>query len=196
MQWLAAPGGKPGWNKAVSDAAIQFCLTIKCLFNSPLRQALDWFNCNRVWRVCLGQRRTKVPCAADKRGWRFRCTTVQAATACICSLTPQASSSWESQVAWRRRQWRKVRLGIDAQTLQIRAIVVAANEVGDSPVEAEPLGQISVPVEVARFKGDDAYYAQHLHRACHGRCAIPIIPPRKGARLRKGLDFTHRNEAV
>ena len=48
----------------------------------------------------------------------------------------------ESQEAWRRRQWRKVHLGIDAQTLQIGAIVVTTNEVGDSPVAAELLGQI------------------------------------------------------
>ena len=40
MQWLAALGGKPGRNNTFSDAAIQFCLTIKCLFNSPLRQVL------------------------------------------------------------------------------------------------------------------------------------------------------------
>ena len=32
--------GKPGHNKTFSDAAIQFCLTIKCLFSLPLRQAL------------------------------------------------------------------------------------------------------------------------------------------------------------
>ena len=36
--------------------------------------------------------------------------------------------------AERRRQWRKVHLGIDAQTLQIRAIAVTTNGVGDSPM--------------------------------------------------------------
>ena len=33
--------------------------------------------------------------------------------------------------AERPRQWRKLLLGIDADTLQIRAIVVTTNEVGD-----------------------------------------------------------------
>ena len=41
--------------------------------------------------------------------------------------------------AQRRRQWRKVHLGIDAQTLQIRAIAVTTNEVGDSPMAADLL---------------------------------------------------------
>lgn len=40
MQWYAAPSGKRGRNQTFSDAAIQFCLTIKCLFGLALRQTL------------------------------------------------------------------------------------------------------------------------------------------------------------
>lgn len=40
MQWLAQPNGKRGRNQTFSDAAIQFCLSIKCLFGQPLRQSL------------------------------------------------------------------------------------------------------------------------------------------------------------
>ena len=40
MQWLAVPSGKRGRSQTFSDAAIQFCLTIKCLFGQPLRQTL------------------------------------------------------------------------------------------------------------------------------------------------------------
>ena len=40
MQWLAPPSGKRGRSQTFSDAAIQFCLTIKCLFGLPLRQTL------------------------------------------------------------------------------------------------------------------------------------------------------------
>ncbi len=98
--------------------------------------------------------------------------------------------------AERRRQWRKVHLGIDADTLQIRAIVVTTNEVGDSPVAAELLAQIPSDETVASLTGDGAYDTQDVHEACHHLGAIPIIPPRKGARLRKGAAFAHRNEAV
>lgn len=98
--------------------------------------------------------------------------------------------------AERRRQWRKVLLGIDAQTLQIRAIVVTTNEVGDSPVAAELLEQIPSRKAVASFTGDGAYDTQDVHEACLRRGVMPIIPPRKGARQRKGLAFAHRNEAV
>ena len=38
MTWLAPHDGKPGRPAVLSDAAIQFCLTIKVLFKLPLRQ--------------------------------------------------------------------------------------------------------------------------------------------------------------
>ena len=38
MTWLAQPDGSPGRPAVFSDAAIQFCLTIKVLFKLPLRQ--------------------------------------------------------------------------------------------------------------------------------------------------------------
>lgn len=39
MNWLAPATGKRGRQPTFSDAAIQFCLTIKCLFGLALRQA-------------------------------------------------------------------------------------------------------------------------------------------------------------
>lgn len=38
MTWLAPLDGSPGRPAVASDAAIQFCLTIKTLFMLPLRQ--------------------------------------------------------------------------------------------------------------------------------------------------------------
>jgi len=40
MQWLAQATGKRGRCQKFSDAAIQFCLTIKSLFGQPLRLTL------------------------------------------------------------------------------------------------------------------------------------------------------------
>ena len=38
MTWLALHDGSPGRPAIFSDAAIQFCLTVKVLFKLPLRQ--------------------------------------------------------------------------------------------------------------------------------------------------------------
>ena len=37
--WQAAPSGRAGRPAVFSDAAIQFCLTLKCMFGLGLRQA-------------------------------------------------------------------------------------------------------------------------------------------------------------
>ena len=40
MQWYAPANGRRGRQRVFSDAAIQFCLSIKCLFGLALRQSL------------------------------------------------------------------------------------------------------------------------------------------------------------
>lgn len=84
--------------------------------------------------------------------------------------------------AERRRQWRKLHIGIDAQTLQIRAICVTSNEVSDAAVLS--------------LIGDGAYDTQPVYEAVIHREAVPIIPPRKNARIRKGEAFAYRNAAI
>jgi hypothetical protein len=41
-----------------------------------------------------------------------------------------------------RRQWRKVHLGIDAETFQIRAVLVTDNSIGDAPILPDLLAKI------------------------------------------------------
>ena len=199
MQWLAPASGKRGRNQTFSDASIQFCLTIKCLFGLPLRQTLGLVQsllkmAGLPWAapdystVCRRQKGIHVQVhyrpsgnglhmLADSTGIKFL-----------------GEGEWKTKKhgAERRRQWRKVHLGIDAENMQIRAMVVTTNEVGDSPVAAGLLGQIPNHEIVASFTGDGAYDTKDVHEACHHRKAIPVIPPRKGARLRKVLAFAHR----
>jgi hypothetical protein len=52
-----------------------------------------------------------------------------------------------------RRVWRKIHLGIDEQTLQVRAIEVA---ISDAPMSPELLGQIAPRHEVASVSTDRA----------------------------------------
>lgn len=82
-----------------------------------------------------------------------------------------------------RRQWRKVHPGIDAQTLEIRAIEVTDNSVGDAPMLPELLGQIPPYEAVARVSGDGAYDTKACHAAIIERGAQAMIPPRKNAQL-------------
>jgi hypothetical protein len=91
-----------------------------------------------------------------------------------------------------RRQWRKLHIGIDAKTLQIRAICVTSNNVSDAAVMPELLQQLPQDEVMHSLTGDGAYDTQSVYEAILKRGAIPIIPPRKNARIRKGQDFVHR----
>lgn len=97
-----------------------------------------------------------------------------------------------------RRQWRKVHLGIDEETLEIRAIEVTDNGVGDAPMLPELLKQIPEDEAVASVSADGAYDTQACHAAIAQRGAMAVIPPRKNAQVWKdnGTGAQVRNAAV
>jgi hypothetical protein len=53
--------------------------------------------------------------------------------------------------AWRRKRrvWRKIHIGIDEKTLEIKAVEVTASNVGDAPMLPDLLGQIDPKQEIA-----------------------------------------------
>lgn len=72
-------------------------------------------------------------------------------------------------------------LGIDAQTLEIRAIEVTDNSVGDAPMLPHLLGQIPTDEPVASVSADGAYDTKACHEAIAQRGTQAVIPPRKNA---------------
>ncbi len=97
-----------------------------------------------------------------------------------------------------RRQWRKVHLGIDAQTLEIRAIEVTDNAVGDAPMLPHLLEQIAPDEPIASVSADGAYDTKACHAVIAERGAAAVIPPRKNARAWKddSAGARVRNDAV
>lgn len=96
----------------------------------------------------------------------------------------------------RRRQWRKLHMGMDAQTLQIRAICVTSNNVSDASVLPDLLQQFPEDEVLESVTGDGAYDTQPVHASVIRRGGTPVIPPRKNARIRKGCVFEYRNAAI
>lgn len=76
----------------------------------------------------------------------------------------------------RRRQWRKLHIGIDAQTLQVRAICVTSNNATDAAVLPQLLEQVPAQEPLLNVTGDWAYNTQHVHTAVMLRNVTPIIP--------------------
>ena len=189
MSWYGSPLGKRGRTQTFSDAAIQFCLTIKCLFNLALRQAvgmvqsllrlvgLDWPTPDYS-TICRRQKHLQVmiPCRPTTTGLHLLIDST--------GIKMLGEGEWKTQKhgAEYRRQWRKVHLGIDAQTLEIRAIEVTDNSVGDAPMLPVLLSQIPPEERIATVSGDGAYDTKDCHEAIAKRQAEAVIPTRRNAK--------------
>jgi hypothetical protein len=57
----------------------------------------------------------------------------------------------------KRRVWRKIHIGIDEQTLEIRAVEVTSIDVGDAPMLPELLSQIPPDQEIASVTAYDTH---------------------------------------
>jgi len=205
MKWRAQPNGRRGRDQTFSAEAIEFCLVIKGLYNLPLRQSLgmvqsllrlaglDWpvpdFSTvsrrQKTLQVRLPYQPKKgaLDLLVDSTGIKFL-----------------GEGEWKRRThgAEYRRQWRKVHLAIDAQTLEIRAIEVTDNSIGDAPMLPELLTQIAADEPVNSVSADGAYDTRGCHDAIAQRGAQAVIPPRSNAAVwnEPGIGRRTRDQAV
>jgi hypothetical protein len=205
MTWFAKRNGKRGRPETFSDAAIQFCLSVKVLFGLPLRQTsglvssllkmagLDWpapdFSTlsrrQRTLNVQIPYRRVDGPLnlLVDSTGIKFL-----------------GDGEWQVRKhgTSRRRQWRKVHLAMDTTTSDIRAVEFTPSRDGDSPVLPDLLVQIPEDEQIGTVTADGAYDTRRCHTAIIARDAEAIIPVRKNGRLWKedGPAAKARNEIL
>ena len=189
MIWLAPHDGSPGRPALFSDAAIQFCLTIKALFKLPLRQTtgmvasllkmadLDWAVPDYT-TLCRRQKTRAVQIAYRR------------ADGPLNLLVDSAGIKFLGEGEWQvrkhgvqgRRQWRKVHIAMDTATSDICAVESTSSSDGDSPVLPELLGQIPEGEDIGTVTADGAYDTRRCHTAIIDRQATPIIPIRKNGR--------------
>ena len=98
----------------------------------------------------------------------------------------------------KRRLWPKIHIGVDEETLEVRAVEVMISNVGDAPMLPELLNQISPEQDVGSVTADGAYDTRKCHDALAARGAHAVIPPRKNAKPWKptSTGAIARNEAV
>ncbi|WP_035372758.1 IS5 family transposase, partial [Acinetobacter gerneri] len=97
-----------------------------------------------------------------------------------------------------RRQWRKLHIGIDAETLQIRAVQLTTNNVSDSQVLGDLLNQIPPDEPIDSVYTDGAYDTKQCREVISDRQAHTVIPPRKNAKPGKDTKISslERNELL
>ncbi len=84
-----------------------------------------------------------------------------------------------------RRQWRKIHIGIDAKTLQIRAVQLTTNNVSDSQVLGDLLNQIPQDERIDSVYTDGAYDTKQCRQVIADRQAHAVIPPRKNGKIQR-----------
>lgn len=205
MHWRAKPNGKRGRDQTFSDAAIEFCLTIQGLYRLPLRQSLGMVQsllqlAGLDWPVpdysTISRRQSTLQVRLPYRPKKGALDLLVDST----GIKFLGEGEWKRRThgAEYRRQWRKVHLAIDAQTLEIRAVEVTDNTIGDPPMLPELLAQIPADEPIGSVSADGAYDTRDCHEAIALRGAQAVIPPRKNAALWKGggLGTWVRNQAV
>ena len=205
MVWTPPPTGKRGRQQQFSDAAIQTCLTLKVLFGMPLRQTTGFVESllrlvGLNWAVpdfsTLCRRQKTLNVSLPFRG----------GTGPLSLLIDSTGIKLEGEGEWnarkhggpKRRIWRKIHIGIDEETLEVRAVDVTTSNVGDAPILPELLEQIPPDQAIGRVTADGAYDTRKCHDAIAARRAHAVIPPRKNAKPWKpsSAGAVARNEAV
>ena len=189
MAWAAKPTGKRGRQPVYGDAAVQTCLTMKMLFGMALRQTTGFVESllhliGLDWAVpdfsTLSRRQKTLKVNIPYRG----------SAGPLHLLIDSTGNKVESEGEWnarkhgdtKRRTWRKIHIGNDEQTLEIRAVELTASDVGDAPMLPELLDQIPPDQEIASVTADGAFDTRKCHDAIAARGAAAVIPPRKNAK--------------
>jgi hypothetical protein len=205
MTWEARPTGKRGRQPTCSDAAIQTCLTMKVLFGMALRQTTGFVESllqlsGLDWSVpdfsTLSRRQKTLAVNIPYRGSEGPLHLLIDST----GIKVEGEGEWNARKhgGAKRRIWRKVHLGIDEKTLEIRAVEFTSSDIGDAPMLPELLGQIPPDQEIGRVTADGAYDTRKCHDAIADRGAHAVIPPRKNAKPWKpdSAGAIARNEAL
>ena len=205
MAWSALPTGKRGRQPVYSGAAVQTCLTMKVLFGMALRQTTGFVESllrlvGLDWDVpdfsTLSRRQKTLVVHIPHRVSQGPLHLLIDST----GIKVEGEGEWNARKhgGAKRRVWRKVHLGIDEQTLEIRAVEVTSSDVGDAPMLPELLSQIPPHQEIASVTADGAYDTRKCHDAIAERDAAAVIPPRRNAKPWKAdsAGAAARNEAL
>ena len=205
MEWTAPKLGRPGRPQTFSDAAIQFCLSIKVLFGLALRQAigmvasllklagLDW-PVPDYSTLCRRQRTVTIQIPFRRSDGNLNLLVDST------GVKMRGDGEWQVRKHGpsRRRQWRKVHLAMDVATGDIRGVEFTSSREGDSPVLPGLLAQIPTDQPIGTVTADGAYDTRMCHSAIAERGASAVIPIRKNGRAWKddGPAAKARNETL
>ena len=85
------------------------------------------------------------------------------------------------------RVWRKIHLGIDEETLEIRAVEITVSQIGDAPILPDLVDQIPQDQEIGSVTANGAYDTRKCLDAIADHGVRAVIPLRKNAKPGKTI---------
>jgi hypothetical protein len=181
--------GKRGRPPVFSDAAIQAVLTLKVLYQLPLRAAqrmagslirlagLDWLVPHYS---TLSRRQKNLTVAIPYRPRGGPLHLVIDST----GLKVLGEGEWKVRRhgADKRRVWRKVHLVIDADSHEVRAVEMTDHRHGDGEIVPGLLAQLPKVERIGIISGDGAYDTRGVYEASAAREAALVVPPRRNGK--------------
>lgn len=173
-----------------SDGAIECLLTLRELFRLPYRQTEGLGRA----LMTLMEADVKIPdfTSLAKRAAKLGVSLEVASNSGPIDVVVDSTGlkvfgagEWRCQAYQtpKRKTWRKLHLSINAATQEIVAEMLTSNRVADADAVPELLAQGGSAV--GKFYGDGAYDQWKLYDALAQEDIQPVIPPRKGASIRK-----------
>jgi hypothetical protein len=182
--------GRRGRPEVFTDAAIRCVPTLKVFFQLPLRAAqgmagslirlagLDW----RVPHFSTLSRRQKdlvvtIPYRRPRGGPLHLVID-------STGLKVLGEGEWKVRKhgAETRRAWRKVHLGVDTDSHEVRAVEVTDHRHGDGEIVPGLLAQLPEAERIAVICGDGAYDTRAVYEASVSREADLVVPPRRNGK--------------
>jgi hypothetical protein len=184
--WRAAHNGKHGAPFTYSDVAIQTLLTMKAMFHLPYRAV------EGLARSLVGLMGLDLPVPDHtqmlRRARRLRVEIPRRPrTGPVQRVVDATGLKMFGEGEWKVRQhgvgkrriWRKVHLGFDADVKDVVAVEVTTVAWTDAEVFAGLLEQVEG--EISQVDADDTYDTRDVYDAAAGRDAKVAIPPRENA---------------
>ncbi len=185
---------KIGRPSIYSDVFIQICLTIKAIYQIPLRftQGFIMSFC-KTTRLCIKcpnystiSRRNKTLNVILQKFFIKKITDIAIDST---GLKVYGEGEWKVRQhgTSKRRIWRKFHIGINPISHEILTQEVTDKDVHDSELVENLINKVPKDIEIQRFFGDGAYDTTDTYNICKQRQIQPIIPPQINAKAQKRL---------
>ena len=176
--------GKVVGEKQYPDLVIELCLTIRQVYDLPLRQCTGFLR--SIFTLMelpdlvvpnystLSRRSSSLPVRVNHCPGNRKIDIAVDST----GLKVYGEGEWKVRKhgVGKRRTWRKLHLGIDVATQQIVSCVLTENSVDDAEMASE---LIDIDGEIGDFYGDGAYDKKKCRKAVHKAGGKIIVPPPK-----------------